>query len=360
MRLIEGAQGPRVLLDGAEVLLLCSNNYLGLADHPAVRDAAAEAAERYGAGAGLLPPDLGQRCRCTASSRTGWRASRARPRRCCSAPATSPTWASIAALARRGDVVFSDELNHASIIDGCRLARAETFIYRHADTEHLDWGLRTAGARARADRHRRRLLDGRRRRAARRSSLELAQASRLPADGRRGPRAPARWGRAAAALSRPPGSSGEVDVIVGTLGKALGSYGAYVCGSRELVELLVNTARPFIFSTALPPPTRRRGRWPHWAARITRRSGSSSCAATPPTLRRGAQRRGLARRRLADPDRPGDDRRRRRRDGALRAHARGRRLRPGDPPADRARGNLAAAADGDGHPPAGELRGRPR
>jgi 8-amino-7-oxononanoate synthase len=158
----------------------------------------------------------------------------------------------IAALTGRGEVVCSDELNHASIIDGCRLSRAETFVYRHADTEHLAWGLRRASGRASlivtdgvfsmdgdvaplaelaelARRHRCRLL------------VDEAHAT-----GALGPR-----GRGTVAEA---GLSGEVDVIVGTLGKALGSYGAYVCGSKELVELLINTARPFIYSTGLPPP----------------------------------------------------------------------------------------------------------
>ena len=252
MRLIEGPQGPRVLIDGSEVLLLCSNNYLGLADHPRVRQAAAEAAERFGAGAGAsrlisgsmsLHRELEGRLAAFEGSEaallfgSGYLANTG----------------VVAALAGRDEAVFSDELNHASLIDGCRLSRAETFVYRHRDTEHLEWGLRRAGDRARLI-----VTDGV-------FSMDgdvaplgelvaLARRHRcmLAVDEAHGTGALGPGGRGAVAAA---GLSGEVDVIVGTLGKALGGYGAYVCASRQIVELLVNTARPFIFSTAPPPPS---------------------------------------------------------------------------------------------------------
>jgi glycine C-acetyltransferase len=251
-RLIEGPQGPRVLLDGAEVLLLCSNNYLGLADHPRVRQASAAAAERYGAGAGAsrlvsgsmeLHRKLEERLAEFEDTQaallfgSGYLANTG----------------VVAALTGAGDAVFSDELNHASIIDGCRLSRAETFVYRHRDLEHLEWGLREVGARARLI-----VTDGvfsmdgdvaplgSLVELARRHGCMLA-VDEAHATGALGP-----GGRGSVAAA---GLSGEVDVIIGTLGKALGGYGAYACASAAVIELLVNTARPFIFSTAPPPPS---------------------------------------------------------------------------------------------------------
>jgi 8-amino-7-oxononanoate synthase len=252
LRTIEGPQRSRVRLDGGETLLLCSNNYLGLAHHPKVRAAAAEAAERYGAGAGAsrlisgtmsLHRTLEQRLAAFKGTQaallfgSGYLANTG----------------TVAALAGPGDVVFSDELNHASIIDGCRLSRAEVFVYRHRDLEHLEWGLRRAGARAALivtdsvfsmdgdvaplpDLH------------------ETARRHRcmLMVDEAHGTGALGPGGRGAVAAA---GLSGKVDVVVGTLGKSLGSYGAYVCASEQVAELLVNTARPFIFSTAPPPPS---------------------------------------------------------------------------------------------------------
>jgi 7-keto-8-aminopelargonate synthetase-like enzyme len=140
LRLVSGAQGPRVLLDGRPVLLLCSNNYLGLADHPEVRGAAAEAAMRWGAGAGasrLISGNMEPHRRLEArlAEFKGHEAA------LLFGSGYLANSGAIAALAGRGEVVFSDELNHASIVDGCRLARAETFVYRHGDVEHLAWGL---------------------------------------------------------------------------------------------------------------------------------------------------------------------------------------------------------------------------
>jgi 8-amino-7-oxononanoate synthase len=252
LRLIEGPQGPRVLLDRAEVLLLCSNNYLGLADHPQVRRAAAEAAERYGAGAGasrLISGSMSihRRLEGRLAAFEGSEAA------LLFGSGYLANIGIVSALAGHGHVVFSDELNHASLIDGCRLSRAQTFVYRHCDTEHLEWGLREAGSRAR-------LIvtdgvfsmDGDVAPLAELTALAKRHRCLIAVDEAHGTGTIGPGGRGAVAAA---GLSGEVDVIVGTLGKALGSYGAYVCGSRELVELLINTARPFIYSTAPPPPS---------------------------------------------------------------------------------------------------------
>jgi 8-amino-7-oxononanoate synthase len=251
LRLVSGPQGPHVLLDGRPVLLLCSNNYLGLADHPRVRGAAAEAAMRWGAGAGasrLISGNMEphRRLERRLAEFKGYEAA------LLFGSGYLANIGAISALAKRGGIVFSDELNHASIVDGCRLSRAETFVYRHGDVEHLAWGLREAQGRGSlivtdgvfsmdGDVAPLQALVGLARRHGCRLMVDEAHATGALGPGGRGSVAAA-------------GLGGEVDLIVGTLGKALGSYGAYVCGNRELVDYLVNTARPFIFSTAPPPP----------------------------------------------------------------------------------------------------------
>ena len=252
LRLVSGPQGPRVLLGGRPVLLLCSNNYLGLADHPKVRGAAAEAAMRWGAGAGasrLISGNMEPHRQLEArlAEFKGYEAA------LLFGSGYLANTGTIAALAGAGEVVFSDQLNHASIVDGCRLSRAETFVYRHGDLEHLAWGLREAGGRGSLI-----VSDGVFSMdgdvAPLPQLLELARrhGCRLMVDEAHATGAIGPGGRGSVAAA---GLSGEVDVVVGTLGKALGSYGAYVCAGAETVDFLVNTARPFVFSTAPPPPS---------------------------------------------------------------------------------------------------------
>jgi glycine C-acetyltransferase/8-amino-7-oxononanoate synthase len=251
LRCVSGPQGPRVLLDGRPVLLLCSNNYLGLADHPRVREAAAEAAMRYGAGAGASRLVSGNM---TIHRRLEEQLAGFKGAESCLLFGSGflANTGVVSALAREGDVVFSDALNHASIVDGCRLAKAETFVYDHCDTDHLEWGLRQAGGRAALI-----VTDGVFSMdgdvAPLRRIVELAQRHdvRVMVDEAHGTGCIGPQGRGLVAAE---GLEQEVDVIVGTLGKALGSYGAFVLCEAEMAEYLINTARTLIFSTALPPP----------------------------------------------------------------------------------------------------------
>jgi 8-amino-7-oxononanoate synthase len=251
MRLVSGPQGPRVLLDGKPVLLLCSNNYLGLADHPRVREAAAEAAMRWGVGAGASRLVSGNMTvhRRLESELADFKRSQA----CLLFGSGYLANAGIVStLAREGDVVLSDSLNHASLVDGCRLAGARTFVYDHCDVEHLEYGLREAAGRAALI-----VTDGVFSMdgdvAPLPEIVELARRydARVMVDEAHGTGALGPGGRGAVAAA---GLEDEVDVVVGTLGKALGSYGAFVCCDADMAEYLVNSARTLIFSTALPPP----------------------------------------------------------------------------------------------------------
>ena len=251
LRVVSGPQGPRVLLDGRPVLLLCSNNYLGLADHPGVREAAAEAAMRYGAGAGASRLVSGNM---TIHRRLEERLAEFERSEACVLFGSGylANVGVISTLAREGDVVFSDALNHASVIDGCRLARAETFVYDHRDTEQLEWGLRQADGRGSLI-----VTDGLFSMDGDLAPLEeiidLAahHDARVMVDEAHAIGAIGPGGRGTVAAA---GLEGEVDLIVGTLGKSLGSYGAFVCCDTRLAKYLVNSARTLIFSTALPPP----------------------------------------------------------------------------------------------------------
>lgn len=250
-RLVSGPQGPHVVIDGKPVLLLCSDNHLGLADHPRVRQAAGEAAMRWGVGAGAPRVVSGtmtihRRLEDRLAALTGRQSALLFGSEYLAGAGV------IAALARPGDVIFSDQFNHASIVDGCKLSRAEVFVYDHGDVEHLAWGIAQAEGRGAliatesvfsmegdiaplaeivelAEHHRIRVL------------VDEAHAIGALGTGGRGALAEA-------------GLADEVDVIVGTLGQALGSYGAFVACDWTMAKYLMNAARTFMYSTALPPP----------------------------------------------------------------------------------------------------------
>lgn len=247
-RVVDGAQGPRIVLDGAQVLDLASNDYLSLASDPRLIAAAKAAADEAGVGAGASRLIVGNH-----RLHTELEGAIAEWLRTGAARLFGSGYAAnvgtISALLAPGDVVFSDELNHASIIDGCRLAKAEIVVFPHRDLGVLDAQLRTHGGR-------RRLvvseslfsMDG-----------DLADVEGLAALARKyeaafmldeahalGARGPEGRG-IAAALGVVP------DLVVGTCGKALGSYGAFVASSVAVSKLLWNRARSLVFSTALPP-----------------------------------------------------------------------------------------------------------
>ncbi len=251
IRLVSGPQGPHVVLDGKPVLLLCSDNCLGLADHPRVREAAAEGARRWGVGAGASRLASGTM---TVHRRLEERLAGFLRRESALLFGSGLHAAAgvISALARPGDVVFSDALNHASLIDGCRLSRAEVFVYDHGDAEHLAWGLAHAQGRAA-------LivtdavfsLDGDV--APLEDIVELAHRHRVRTlvDESHGLGSLGPGGRGALAAH---GLEDQVDVLLGTLGGALGSYGAFAACDRVITQYLLQAARTLAFASAPAPP----------------------------------------------------------------------------------------------------------
>jgi 8-amino-7-oxononanoate synthase len=253
MRILDGAQAPRMSVDGKDVWLFAGSNYLDLARHPDVVEAAARAARDWGCAAGgsrlitgnlTLHEELEAELAAFFGSEaalvfnTGYMAN----------------VGVIPALCGAGDVVVSDALNHASIVDGCRLSRADVRVFAHGDADALEAALLA-------------VCDGRRQVLVALDGVYSMDGDVAPLEvmvplakrhgaivlvddahgtGTLGPR-----GRGAHELR---GIEEGIDVLMGTLGKSLGSFGAFVTGSAVLRDLLVNTARSFIFSCALAPP----------------------------------------------------------------------------------------------------------
>ncbi|HPG26460.1 MAG TPA: 8-amino-7-oxononanoate synthase [Myxococcota bacterium] len=252
MRVLEGVQAPRMTVDGRDVLLFAGSNYLDLARHPEVVAAAERGTRQWGCAAGgsrLITGNLA----CHEALEAELAAFFGREAALAFNTGYMANVGVIPALVGPGDVLVSDALNHASIIDGARLARCDVEVFAHGDVDAF--GQTLAAARARA----RRVLvavdgvysmDG--------DVAPVAEIVRrarevdaiVLLDDAHGTGCLGARGRGTAEQA---GVLGEVDVLMGTLGKSLGSFGAFVVGSSRLRELLVNTARSFIFSCALAP-----------------------------------------------------------------------------------------------------------
>ncbi|HKA32393.1 MAG TPA: 8-amino-7-oxononanoate synthase [Candidatus Binatia bacterium] len=252
LRRVDGDQGPEIVLDGRRALNFSSNNYLGLATHPVLKKAAQDAIERYGCGSGAS--------RLISGNMALYDELEAKIAKLKSAEAAlvlnsgyQANVGIVPALAGEGDTIFSDALNHASIIDGCRLSRAQAIIYPHCDVAFLQDALEKAPRRGR------KLIvtetvfsmDGDEAPLAAIVDIAEKHGAVVMIDEAH---ATGVFGPNGAGVAAKLGLAERIAVQMGTLGKGLGGFGAYVGCSQALREFLVNRCRSFIFATALPPP----------------------------------------------------------------------------------------------------------
>ncbi len=253
LRTVAGAQGPRVVLDGREVLLLCSNNYLGIANHPKLVQAACAATARFGVGSGASrlisgTMELHRRLEQRIAAFKGTAA----------ALVFNSGYAAntgiLQGLTGPDDLIFSDQLNHASIVDGCRLSKARTLIYPHNDVDALERLMQ-----AEAPRRKGRWLivtdgvfsmDGDLAPLAELAELKSRYQALLMVDDAHGTGV---LGAAGRGTAEELSCLEHIDLHMGTFGKALGGFGAYLAADRVVIDTLVNRSRSFIFSTSLPP-----------------------------------------------------------------------------------------------------------
>lgn len=249
-RMVSGRQAARVKCNGHDVLLLCSNNYLGLADHHVLAAASIAAIEQYGTSSGASrlvsgTMELHERLENAVAS------FKKREAALLFNSGHAANTGIIPALVGRGDVVFSDRLNHASIIDGIILSGARLVRYPHNDFMQLGMLMeKHAKGRCLIVSDGVFSMDGDIAPLAELVKLKRNHGALLMIDDAHGSGVLGERGGGSVELL---GVGGEVDIQMGTFGKALGSYGAYAAVSAELRELLINRARSFIFSTSLPP-----------------------------------------------------------------------------------------------------------
>lgn len=251
LRVVDPLGGMRASVDHKDVTLFCTNNYLGLADHPRVLERAQKALVRYGAGAqasrlvsGHFP--IHMQLEEITSLFKGTEACLAFP------TGYMANLAAVSALVGEGDAILCDRLNHASLIDACRMTKAKFLVYEHLDLEDLNKQLE------KTEKFRRRLIvtdglfsmDGDLTPLKKVMDLAHAQEAMVMVDDAHGTGVLGPGGQGIAhhfPLKYQP------DAIVGTYSKALGSVGGFVCGPKILIEYLVNKARTFIYTTGLPP-----------------------------------------------------------------------------------------------------------
>lgn len=251
-RTLQSEQRARAVFDDKEVVNLSSNNYLGLTNHPKMREAAKRAIDQYGAGAGAVRPIAG--------TMTLHRELEEKLARFKGVEATlvfqsgfAANLGTIQALVGPGDVIYSEELNHGSIIDGCRLSKAEIIRWPHRNVDALRQLCKET-----RQKYRRALLvtdavfsmDGDI--APLRELADIAEEFDLifMVDDAHASGVLGRSGRGSVDHF---GLHGRVDVQMGTLSKALGAMGGYIAGSKKLIEFLIQKARPWLLSTAHPP-----------------------------------------------------------------------------------------------------------
>lgn len=250
-RTVESAQGPYIQIKGKSYLSFCSNNYLGLADHPRIKQAAIAAINQYGWGTGAsrlvagnmtLHEELEKKI----AEFKGTEAALLFP------TGYMANVGALCALVGREDIVIGDKLNHASIIDGCRQSGATFRVYPHNDVSQLESLLQRSSI------YRRRLvvtdsvfsMDGDT--APLPKIAEIAQKYDviLMIDDAH---ATGVFGQQGKGMIEHYGLEGKVDIIMGSLSKAIGSIGGFIAGSKGLIDFLKNKARSFIYTTALPP-----------------------------------------------------------------------------------------------------------
>ena len=252
LRVLQDEQEPVCTFDGKEVVNLASNNYLGLTTHPKLREAAIAATKKYGVGSGAVRTIAGTM---KIHMELEEKIARFKNVEACVVFQSGFTAnaGTVSAILGKEDFIISDELNHASIIDGARLSRAKILVFRHKDAAHAEEQLASV-----KDQPGHKLvitdgvfsMDGDIGALPQLCDLAEKYGAIMMVDDAHASGVLGRNGRGTIDHFN---VHGRVDVQVGTLSKAIGALGGYVCGSRDLIDFLYHRARPFLFSTSHPP-----------------------------------------------------------------------------------------------------------